>query len=389
MTRRLTRRQLLERAALGGAALSVPNLLAACGGGGIEGGDEAGEDTAAADRTLRNPLRISNWPLYIDIDEDTKERPTIQQFMAQYDIAVNYVEDINDNDQFFGKIQGPLSQGQSIERDIVVLTDWMAARLIRMGWVERLDKEAIPNFDNLVDALASPRFDANRDYSLPWQSGMTGIGYNAERAGEITSVEQLLEDEKLKGKVTLLTEMPDTVGLVMQANGDDPTEVSGEAFDRAIERIQAALDSGQIRQFTGNDYGPALSRGDVWACFAWSGDIVQLQLDNPGLRFAIPESGGMIWSDNMLIPKGGHAFTASTFMNFVYDPKVQAQIEAYVNFIPPVEGTKEAMQEVDPELVDNPLIFPDEEMLARVKIFDAEAADDTELKQKFQTLIGA
>jgi len=388
----LTRRQLLQRAALGGAALTLPGFLAACGGGGIEG---SGATTAAAtggggSRTLADKLTISNWTLYIDIDEDTNERPTLKQFTEETGVEVEYIEDVNDNDEWFGKNQAALRAGRPIGRDLTVLTDWMAARMVRLGYVERLDEEAIPNKGNLVEALRSPGWDPNREFSLPWQSGLTGIGYDPKRTGgPVTSLEQLLTDPKLKGKVTFLTEMPDTMGLMLQLQGADATQVDPKAFDEAIARLQQAVDSGQIRQFTGNDYAPLLAKGDVWACVAWSGDLVQLQLDNPGLEFRIPDEGGMIWTDNMLIPKGGHAFTASTFMNYVYDPEVAAQIEAYVNYICPVEGAREAMEKIDPELAANPLIFPDEETLAKVKIFDAEAADNTEYKQKFQAVIGA
>ena len=388
----LTRRQLLQRAALGGAALTLPGFLAACGGGGIEG---SGATTAAAtggggSRTLADKLTISNWTLYIDIDEDTNERPTLQQFTEATGVEVEYIEDVNDNDEWFGKNQAALRAGQPIGRDLTVLTDWMAARMVRLGYVEPLDDDAIPNKSNLVQALQSPGWDPNREFSLPWQSGLTGIGYDPERyGGEITSISQLLEDPKLKGRVAFLTEMPDTMGLLLLDAGEDPTSVEAGAFDEQIARLQAAVDSGQIRQFTGNDYAGLLARGDLWACAAWSGDMVQLQADNPNLRFVVPAAGGMIWTDNMLIPKGGHVYTASTFMNFVYDPKIAAQIEAYVNFICPVEGAREEMLALDEELAENELIFPSEETLEQVHIFDAEAADNEELKSKFQAVVGA
>jgi spermidine/putrescine transport system substrate-binding protein len=390
--RPLTRRDLLERAALGGAVLSVPGFLAACGGsGGIEG---SGATTAAgtagsADTTLADTLRMSNWPLYIDIDEETKKRPTLDQFTSDTGVKVDYIEDVNDNDEWFGKNRAALSQGQSIDRDITVLTDWMAGRMIRLDYVEKLDKSAIPNMSNLVDTLASPSFDPSREFTLPWQSGMTGIGSDPDRAGEVNSIEQLLEDPKLKGKVTFLTEMPDTMGLLLQLDGADPGDFTSAQWDAAIGRLQKAVDSGQIRQFTGNDYSGLLAKGDIWACVAWSGDMVQLQLDNPNLQFTIPESGGMIWTDNMMIPTGGDVFTASTFMNFVYDPKIAAQIEAYVNYICPVKGAKEEAAKLDPELADNQLIFPDDAALGQVKIFNAEAADDPKYKEQFQAVIGA
>ena len=390
--RPLTRRDLLERATFGGAALTIPGFLAACGGsGGIEG---SGATTAAgtagpADTTLAGTLRMSNWPLYIDIDEKTKKRPTLDQFTDDTGVKVNYIEDVNDNDEWFGKNRAALSQGQSVDRDITVLTDWMAGRMVRLGYVEKLDKSTIPNASNLVPTLASPSFDPNREYTLPWQSGMTGIGFDPDRAGDVTSIEQLLEDPKLKGKVTFLTEMPDTMGLLLQLDGADPSDFTSAQWDAAIARLQKAVDSGQIRQFTGNDYSGLLAKGDIWACVAWSGDMVQLQLDNPNLGFNIPESGGMIWTDNMMIPTGGDVFTASTFMNFVYDPKIAAQIEAYVNYICPVQGAKEEAAKLDPELANNQLIFPDDAALGKVKIFNAEAADDPKYKEQFQAVIGA
>jgi spermidine/putrescine transport system substrate-binding protein len=393
MTRPLTRRELLERAALGGAVLTLPGFLAACGGsgGGIEGtATTAGATTASGAKTLADKLTISNWTLYIDIDEKTKRYPTLEQFTKETGVQVDYIEDVNDNDEWFGKNQASLAKGRPVGRDIAILTDWMAARMVRLGYVDKLDRSAIPNASNLVDALASPGWDPNREYSLPWQSGLTGIGYDPERVGgELTSISQLLEDPKLKGKVTFLTEMPDTVGLMILDGGGDPSKVVKADFDKAIERLQKGVDSGQIRQFTGNDYSGPLAKGDIWAAVAWSGDMVQLTADNPNLKFVIPEAGGMIWTDNMLIPKGGDVFTASTFMNFAYDPKVAAQIEAYVNYICPVKGAKEAIKAIDPELASNTLIFPDEATLAKAKIFDAAAADDKTYKEKFQAVVGA
>ena len=387
----ITRRQLLRRAAAGGAVLSLPSLLAACGGdSGIEGSANTQSTAASTDTTLAEQLTISNWPLYIDIDEKTKKRPTLEQFEQEKGVHVKYIEDVNDNEEWFGKFQAQLAQGQAIDRDLVVLTDWMAARMVRLGYVEKLNKEAIPNSAKLVSALQSPGWDPKREYSLPWQSGLTGIAYNEKKLGKaITSIDQLFTDPDLHDAVTALSEMPDTMGLVMSSNGDDPSKVTDEAFGKAIEKLQSAVDSGQIQKFTGNDYAAALAGGSILAAIAWSGDVVQLQLDNPNLKFVIPDDGGMIWTDNMLIPTGGDVFTASTFMDFVYDPKIAAQIEAYVNYICPVDGAKDEMLKIDPEIANNNLIFPDEETLSKVKIFDAEAADNREYKEQFQTVIGA
>ena len=223
MTDVLSRRQLLERAAKGGAVLTLPGLLAACGGSekSSSGGD-------SGDNTLAKTLRFSNWTLYIDIDEKTKKRPTLEEFKKKFGVDVQYTEDINSNAQYFGKIQGPLSRGQSINRDLAVLTDneRFLSLMIDKGWTEKLDKEAIPNIKNLVQAQRHPPFDKNRDYSLPWASGMTGIAYNAKLTSPITSMDQLLEDKKLKGRVTLLDDLSDTLGLVMLSNGDDPSKVT-------------------------------------------------------------------------------------------------------------------------------------------------------------------
>jgi len=390
MSDRLTRQQFLRRAAAGGAALTVPGLLAACGGGGIKGAAQKNSTPEAVKKQLAKTLNFSNWPLYIDVDKH-KRHPSLEQFTSKTGVKVNYTEDINDNDSFFGKIEGPLSHGQSVGRDLVVMTDssGLPARMVKLGWLEKLYKPAIPNIKNLLPTQQHPSWDPNREYSLPWQSGMTGIGYDPKKVdGELT-VARLLEDPKLKGKVTLLTEFGDTIGLVVAANGDDPTKITQASFDKAVKRIQKAVDSGQVRQFTGNDYAPLLAKGDIWACFAWSGDMVQLQADHPGLKWILPGTGGMIWTDNMLIPHGGDVFTASTYMNFVYQPKIAAEIEDYVNYICPVVGADKVLERTDPDVAHNVLIFPTQKMLANARQIDPEAVNNQDFKQKFQNLIGA
>ena len=387
-----TRRQLLERGAAGASVLTIPGLLAACGGdSGIKSAAKK-TGTTAVKRELAKTLNFSNWPLYIDVDEKTKKHPTLEAFTTKTGVKVKYTEDINDNQSFFGKIQGPLSRGQSIGRDIIVMTDTSGfpGRMIKLGWLEKLDKQSIPNMANLLDVQQHPSWDSNREYSLPWQSGMTGIGYDPDKVGgELTSIDDLLTNPKLKGKVTLLSELADAVGLVMLANGDDPSKVTGPAFDKAIAKMKKAVDSGQVRQFTGNDYAPLLAKGDVWACMAWSGDMVSLQADHPKLKWNLPESGGMIWTDNMLIPKKGNVYTASVYMNYVYDPKVAAEIEAYVNYICPVKGADVELKKSDPDVAKNPLIFPTQDMLAKVKQFDPVAVNDEKYKTKFAQLTGS
>jgi spermidine/putrescine transport system substrate-binding protein len=379
MTDRLTREDLLRRALAGGAALSIPGLLPSLA-------RAAGESSAAG-----KTLVFSNWPLYIDVDEKTKRHPSLDLFTKKTGIKVNYIEDINDNAQFFGKIQGPLSHGKSVGRDIIVMTDNSPypALLIKKGWVEKLDKSALPNIKNLVPDLAHPAWDPKREYSLPWQSGMTGIAYNAKLTKPITSVDQLLTDKKLKGKVTMLQGFGDTVGLVALSNGDNPSKIDDAAFNRVVAKIQKAKDSGQIRQFTGNDYAGLLAKGDIVAAIAFSGDVVQLHADNKNLKFQIPDSGAMIWTDNMLIPKGGDAKTASTYMNFYYQPNVAALVEDYVNYICPVKGADKVLLKSDPDVAKNTLIFPTKAQRAKLHQIDPNALFNAGYKTKWQHLLGA
>jgi len=377
MNPRMTRDELLRRGAAAGALFAFPSLLAACGGG---------DDGGAAKDELKMVLNFANWPLYIDEEKPT----TLDDFTQQTGIKVNYFEEINDNDEYFAKVQGPLSQGQGIDRDIFVFTDnsRYPGLLIGEGWVQQLDKDRIPNIDNLIEAQASPPFDPDREYSLPWQSGMTGIAWNEDITGPVESIEQLLEDPALKGKVSMLLEMADSVGLVMLANGDDPGTVTDESFQAAVDRVQAAVDSGQIVRFTGNDFAQPLTRGEFAASVAWSGDMIQLLADNPKLKWAVPADGGMIWTDNMFVPTGGSPATASEYMNFVYDPAIAARIAAYVNYVPPVKGVKEELVKIDPDLANNTLIIPDDALLAQMNQYDSEALNNDEHITKWQAVRG-
>lgn len=387
----ITRRFFLRRAAAGGAALSLPALLAACGGGGGIEGQQA--DTAApattVEQELADEITVSNWPFYIDQNDAATRFPTLEQFEKETGVKVNYLEDINSNEEFFGEIQAPLSRGQSIDRDIIVPTAWLAARLLGLGYLQKLDKTAIPNMTNLEDTLRSPSWDPNRDYSMPWQSYITGLGYDPKKVGgELTSVSDLL-DPALKGKITMLDSMEDTIGLFLLEMGVDPSgTIDPSAYDEAVAKVQKAVDDGQIRQFTGNDYTGPLAKGDVWASIAWSGDIIILQADNPNLRFTIPDTGGMTSVDTMVIPTGGDVYTASTFMNFFYDPEIAATVTAYVNYITPVKGTKEAIAKIDPALAEDPLIFPTPEVLENLFEFNPEAIENREFQEKWQAVIG-
>jgi spermidine/putrescine transport system substrate-binding protein len=390
MTDQLTRLELLRRAALGGTVLTLPGILAACGGDDDETGGGGGGTTTGE---LAGTLRFSNWQLYIDVDPKTKKSPSTQQFERDTGVKVAYYEDINDNASYFGKIQGPLSQGRGIDRDLIVMTDnsRFPGLLVGKEWVEKLDKERIPNISNLIDAQASPPFDPDRSYSLPWASGITGLATNLKASGGevVTTIDQLLEDPKLKGKVTMLTEMADSMSPVMLANGDDPSKVTDESFNKAYDRIKKAVDSGQIRRFTGNDYVSDLEKGNIAAALSWSGDVATGLKSNKNLRWNLPEKGSDIWTDNMFIPLDGDVATASTYMNFVYDPKIAAMISVGNGYISSVKGGREEAKKLDPESASNPLIFPDDEILSNVVQFDSEALNNQTYIEQWQKLLGA
>jgi spermidine/putrescine transport system substrate-binding protein len=317
-------------------------------------------------------LNWSNWPEYLDIDEnDPNVHPSLAEFEKQFGIKVAYTEDVNDNDQYFAKIQPQLAAGQAISADVFVVTDWMADKLIRLGYLQPIDHANVPNLKNINPNLMDVPFDKGRQYSITWQSGLTGIAYNpAITGGKIESIDQLLTDPKLKGKVTLLTEMRDTVGLTLLDMGFDPANFTDDQFDQAIAKLQSAVDSGQIRSFTGNDYGQGLASGDIAAAIAWTGDVVQLKADNPDLEYLLPTKGSMLWSDNFVIPVlTPHKTNAEKLINFYYDPAPAALVADYVNYITPVQGVKEILVKSDPEVANNQLIFPSEETLNNAHVF--------------------
>lgn len=336
---------------------------------------------------------FSNWPLYIDVDEnDESKRPTLDEFAAQTGIQVTYQEDVNDNNEFFGKIRNQLSTCQTIDRDIMVLTDWMAARMIRLGWVQPLRKDKLPNVDaNLLPQLRGRPWDRKTEYAVPWQSGLAGIAFNGNVTKEVRTVEELLTRPDLRGKVTCLTEMRDTMGLILRANGHDPSNFTEQEFDDALNTLQRAVDAGQIRRFTGNDYAQDLAKGDIAACVAWSGDVIQLNFEDEKVQFVTPESGVMLWSDNMQVPnRATHQTNAEELMNYYYEPAVAAELAAYVNYICPVVGAQDEMANIDPELAENELIFPSESTLSNAKVFMAlNEAQERIFEQRFQQVIGA
>jgi spermidine/putrescine transport system substrate-binding protein len=375
----LSRRTFLRGVGASGGVLLGSSLLAACG---IGGGSGSGGDGSS--------LVFANWPLYIDQDDDGVSE-TLLMFEEEFGIPVEYLEEVNSNDEWFARFRAQLAAGEPIGRDLTSLTDWMAARMIGLGWVEEIDQANVPNIANLLPALADVSFDPGRRYSLTWQSGFTGIGYNPAAAGRpVTSINDLF-DEALAGRVAFLSEMRDSTGLVMAAMGVDPESHDFSDFEAAIAKLDEATKSGQIRRWTGNDYAADLASGDLVACVAWSGDIIQLQLDNPDLEFVMPSEGGYLWSDNLMIPKGAaNKQGAEALMDFVYRPDIAAQIAAYVNFITPVVGAQEAIAEIDPELAENELIFPSAATLANTFEYRVLDEDEEAARQElFQAVIGA
>ncbi len=385
---RFSRRGFVRRT--GAAALatsSVGTLLAACGG--VEGtktttGGVAKAVTGNHPKVAIDELNFSNWPLYV-------EKQVLKTFDKRFGAKTRYTEEINDNEEFFAKVREALRRGRDVKRDIVVLTDFMAARWIRLGYAEPLDKRNIPNVSNLVENLASPVYDRERSYSLPWQSGMTLIGYNPKKTGrKLTSVNDFF-DPKFKGRVSFFSEWRDAAGLVAVGQGVKTADATKDDVLKAIEKLDEENRKGQIRRFTGNDYTTDLAKGNLWVAMAYSGDLIQLQADNPDLEYVIPEEGAMLWTDNMMIPKGAaHPYAAETMMNYVYDPVIAAKIAAYVNYVSPVEGARVELLKTDPEVAENELIFPPEEVRARLHPHPTfDDADERELSEAFQKVIGA
>lgn len=349
----MTRFRVFAIAAAGLAASLTP---LACGGDSVGGGRE-GEVEMATTGDVTGDLVISTWVGYID----KKAPTTIEEFEAEYPgTTVDYNEDVNDNLDFFGKVQPLLDEGESGGRDIMVVTDWMAKQMYDLGYLQEIDLEDLPNVEaNLIEPLRSPPFDPERSFSVPWQSGMAGLIVNKRLAPEIDSVNDLW-DPRYEGKVTVLTEMRDTVPLMLLADGIDPLGASTEDWLEQVDELREHADSGQLRRFTGNDYIQDLTNENVVAAIAWSGDISLV--DNPDTEFVMPAEGCTLWSDNMVIPVGApNTPAALAWMDFVYDPEIQADITEYVQYITPVDGVQPILEERGPALAENQLIFPDEQ----------------------------
>ncbi|KUN25346.1 polyamine ABC transporter substrate-binding protein [Streptomyces corchorusii] len=386
----LSRRSLL--AALGGTA--VLGALAGCG---VPAAYVAPGDRAAADDSARDKkLTWANWPLYIDTDDDDPgRRPTLEGFEKRTGISVDYVEEINDNDEFFGKVGPALMSHRSTGRDLVVISDWMCARYVRLGWVQEMDRAHQPNVArHLAPLLRTPAFDKGRRFTVPWQSGITGIAYNRRALGrEIRAVSDLWAED-LKGRVTLLSGLDESFALLMQGNGVDITRWTADDFHRVCDQVERQVRRGQIRRFTGNDYTKDLVSGDVLACQAYSGDVIQLQADNPDIRFVVPEEGAELWSDSLMIPdRARHKANAERLIDYYYAPEVAARLAAWVNYVCPVPAAREilaaAKDEETAALADNPLIFPDSGMRRRLAVArDITSTERPELTRRWNGIVG-
>jgi spermidine/putrescine transport system substrate-binding protein len=373
---KFSRRALVAGAgALGGAA-----LLTSCG----SGGDAA---------STSGSVRWGNWPLYLDYDDETQLYPTLEAFTESTGIAAEYFEDYNDNDEFFGKVQAQLKLKEDIGYDVVTPTDWMAARWIRLGYSQSFDKANIPNAGNILDTLASPSFDPNREYTMTWQGIMGGFGWNTEKVpGGVRTLDDLFAPAN-KGKIVVLSEMRDTIGIILRSRGVDLQTVTEDQFMSAVEFLEQKVSDGWIRGVKGNEYAEDLKSGDAIAVIGWSGDMFILKNDYDGkFDFAIPESGGTISGDNLMIPYTATAeakANAEKLINWYYDPAIAAEVAAYVNYVTPVKGAQAEMEKIDPDLATSEFIFPTEATMSNLSVFRSlTPAEETSWSEAFQKASG-
>ncbi|MDH6578866.1 spermidine/putrescine ABC transporter substrate-binding protein [Kitasatospora sp. MAP5-34] len=390
----MTRRTLLRATALAAGAGS----LAACGIPPARTTSATGDSPVNSAKDLSDSEKVvnfSNWPLYIDVDDKNKDKhPSLDEFTAATGVKVRYNEDINDNVEFFGKVKPQLAAGQDTGRDLMVLTDWMAGKLIRLGWAQKLEMANVTTaITNLEARFRAPDWDPGRLYSYPWAGIQVVVAYNkkATKGKVVSSVSQLLDDPELKGRVTFLSEMRDTIGMVLLEQGKDPAKFTADDYNAAIARLQKGVDDKQIRKFTGNDYGQELSSGDIAACLAWGGDLIQLRADNPDIEFVIPDQGYVASTDNLLIPaKAQHKKNAERLIDFYYQPKIAAELTAGIGYVSPVTGVKDELVKLAPDAASNPLVIPTPEMAAKVHVFRSlTEAEESDFEEKFSRLIGA
>ena len=369
-----------RRSVLAGAgAVAGAGALASCGFGG-------GSDSS-------NAVRWGNWPLYLDVDDSGKKYPTLEAFTKETGIDVKYFEDYNDNDEFFGKVQAQLKLGKDIGYDLVCPTDWMSARWIRLGYTQKFDAANIPNASNILDTLASPSFDPKREQSLTWQGIMGGFGWNtAKNPKGVRTLDDLFSPGN-KGKIVVLSEMRDTVGIILRSQGVSLQTVTEDQFMNAVDFLAKKIADGWIRGVKGNEYAEDLTSGDATAVIGWSGDMFILKSENEGkFDFAVPESGGTISGDNMMIPSTATAeakANAEKLINYYYEPAVAAEVAAYVNYVCPVKGAQAEMEKIDPELAKSEFIFPTDKMMSNLNVFRSlSPTEESTWTEAFQKAAG-
>ena len=387
----LTRRSLLTTGALGGAAAA----LAACAPPTPPSGGATALKLPADLSTTDKQVRWANWTAYLDYDEDKKNYPTLEAFIKKSGIRATDSEDIEDNDSYFNKIAPQLRAGQDIGKDIFVFTDWMANRLIRDQLVQPLDLISMPNAPNLLPNLQEVSFDPGRTHSLTWQSGFAGIGYNRKKLGrDLKSLNDLWAPD-LKGKIVVLSEFRDTAALIMQQQGVDISKnFTKTQVEAAFDEVSKRISDGNIRRVKGNSYLEDLKSGNAVAGIVWSGDLFVLRAEtgDDSWQFAIPDSGGTLWSDNMMVPiTSPHRTNAEELMNYYYDPAVAAEVAAFVNYVCPVQGAQAEMEKIDKDLAKSPFIFPSPEYIKdnRIQGFRAlSAQEDADYGSAWATVVG-
>jgi spermidine/putrescine transport system substrate-binding protein len=382
----VSRRDVLRYAGAGAGAAGLAAFLAACGVKGTASSSSASPGTSVWDTaTKAGVLNFANWPLYIDEKKVKGKKvvhPSLEQFTQATGIKVNYTEPISENEPFFAQIQPALGAGKDTGYDLIVITNGPTlSKLIRLDYLIPLDHSRLGNFfANAGPTFKDPSYDPGNEFTVPWQSGITGIGYNPKLTGrEITGFEDLL-DPAFKGKIGMFGDTLDMPNFALIAVGVVPEESTVSDWHKAAEWLTKQRDAGLVRQYYDQNYIKALSAGDIWLSMSWSGDIFQANNSgSPDLRFAVPKEGGLIWTDNMCIPQHAqHPVDAIMMMNFVYEPKVAAEIADWVEYITPVPSSKEIILDDlnDKAVADSPLIFPTKRDLSNTHRYRVLTADE-------------
>lgn len=364
-----TRRQFLGRGARAAAALAVgPTFVASCG-------SKPGPSTPVS-----NALRISDWAFYM-VDG------FIADFQNKAGITVDYMEDFNDNEEWFAKVKEPLSRKQDIGCDLVAPTSFMVGRLHSLGWLNNVNAANIPNLTNMRPDLLNASVDPGRKFSAPYMSGLVGLAYNRAVTGrDIRTIEDLW-DPAFKGRISLFSDAQDGLGMIMLSQGNSPENPTTETVGKAVDLVKEQKDKGQVRKFTGSDYTNDLAAGNIVVGQAYSGDVARLQADNPDLQFVVPHTGGTTFVDTMVIPyTTSHQDWAETWINYVYDRPNYARLIAHTNYVPVLSNMVDDLSKIDPKLAANPLINPPQSVLDNVKSWPALSDQQT---QEFDKMYAA